>query len=146
MLSESYMKKVGEKVKIKNKTIPVKVLVETRDENKVVTLYLTVKKLKDLLEGELIFIDLEYSRYSKKNKIDYLVKSDWENAYISTKKIASLSFDEKLYDIMSTIYDIEDILDRVDNTQMIKEKMNKKVLENTLEEKYKEYIKYTKQS
>lgn len=146
MLSKSYIKKVGKKVKIKNKTMPVKVLVETRDENKVVTLDLTVKRLRDLLEGELKFIDLEYSRYSKKNKIDYLVKSDWENAYISTKKIASLSFDEKLYDIMSTIYDIEDILDKVDNTQMIKEKMNKKVLENTLEEKYKEYIKYTKQS
>lgn len=133
-------------MKIKNKTIPVKVLVETRDENKVVTLDLTVKKLRDLLEGELKFIDLEYSKHSKKNKIDYLVRSDWENVYINTKKIASLSFDEDLYGIMSTIYDIEDILDRVDNTQMIKEKINKKVLENTLEEKYKEYIKYTKQS
>lgn len=129
-------------MEIKNETMPVAISLDVKDGNLSVNTNITIKDLKSLLEGNLQFIKIDCTSHLTIKRIGFFLGIDGENAYISTRKIVALNFDEKLYKIMSTIYDIECILDNVESTEFIRKKINKETLENTLEIKYDEYSKY----
>lgn len=81
--------------------------------------------LKDLIENKNLYFDISYFDEYKNS-----------NIFINTNKIFSISYNKDLYKKFLLIYKMENTLDSLNEKKLIKEKLNKNVLKELIDEAY----------
>lgn len=113
-------------MKINDKLIKVAITFENLNHE-----YETLKKdipfenLKNLIENKNPYFDMSYFDEYKDS-----------NIFINTNKLFSISYDKDLYKKYLLIYKMENTLDSLNEKKLIKEKLNKNVLKELIDEAY----------
>lgn len=114
-------------MKIDNKPIKVSITFENLDhEYETLKNDIPFENLKNLIENKNPYFDMSYFDEYKDS-----------NIFINTNKIFSISYDKELYKKYLLIYKMENTLERLDERKLIREKLNKNVLKELIDEAYK---------
>lgn len=115
-------------MKINDKPIKVSITFENLDHE------------YETLKNNIPFVDLKNLIENKNPYFDMSYFDEYENSniFINANKIFSIAYDKNLYKKYLLIYKMENTLERLDEKKLIKEKLNKNVLKELIDEVYKD--------